>query len=285
MSRLEQALASGRQALLAPGATLEHAVAAALVVVKAADDEGENWAEDAARLSLIEALASAGLLRYWRVLSQRLLRLLGLDAARDGEFRFDPNVLATAVAAGESTTIAAAGRLHEAQVSAWRRGVANAMVDLVITDADEAIARAIAAALARQRTHYRERGLTLVRGGVLRHYHRPILAALAAGEFDGQNPINVAHQLRQRFELGNYNWRRLARSEIAWAQVEGKRELMRLQGIERYDYVTADDDRVSAICRRLEAAGPYLVANDSSPLPMRDSHPNCRCTISPVLPS
>lgn len=287
MDRQDAALALAHRHLKAGGG-LDAAVGRALVAIKAADDgDGESWAEDAARLQLIEALASAGLLLHWRALRDLVLRMLGLAVPVGDHFNFDPNDLPALIAAGEQmamTVTAPEGVLTQAQLAAWRRGVINAAADLALELNSDAVAGAIERARARQRLHYQARGLQYVRAGIGRHYQQPIVAALAAGEFDGQNPVNVAIQLRRRFRAGNYNWERLARSEVAWAQVEGKRQLLRQQGIEKYDYVTADDDRVSKICRHLEAGSPYLVADENAPLPMRDSHPNCRCSILPVLP-
>src|SRR5690606_8606567 len=106
-----------------------------------------------------------------------------------------------------------------------------------------------------------------------------IVAALASGEFDGQNPVNVARELQRRFDGGDYNWERLARSEIAMAQSDGSLALYEQQGITLVDYSTAEDEAVSTICRELAAAGPYTL--DKAPVPVRDSHPNCRCAIVP----
>jgi SPP1 gp7 family putative phage head morphogenesis protein len=257
--------------------------------MKAADDEGEGepWAEDAVRLSLIEALATAGLLRHWRSLRDLVLRVLGLLVPSGDRFQFDPTQLPSLVAAGElmiRTVTAPTGPLTAAQVDAWRRGMINAAVNLSLRADEEPVASAIARALERQRAHYQARGLRYVRSGVARQFLQPIVAALSAGEFDGQNPVNVAVQLRRRFGRGEYNWQRLATSEVAWAQVEGKRELYIDQQIEKYDFVTADGPRVCPVCAGHAAGGPYLVSDDSAPLPMRDSHPGCRCTTLPVLP-
>lgn len=139
------------------------------------------------------------------------------------------------------------------------------------------VAAAIAVLRSQMRRWFGEWGLSLVRGGLEREMRVQVATALASGEFDGQNPVNVARELRRRFDAGDYNWERLARSEIAMSQSHGKREMYRQQGVTTVDYMTAGDEKVSAICRRLEAAGPYEL--DSAPIPVEDSHPNCRCTL------
>lgn len=278
MHRTDTALTLAYRHLRA-GASVEQATHLAMITLKAEDGEGgENWAEDAARLGLIEQLTAAGLLLRWRALRDLVIRLLGLTSPAEDVFTFDPAHLPMLLAASETTArsmAAPTGPLTRGQVAAWRRGMLNAAVNLALDLDSDPVGGAIDRALARQRDHYAARGLALVRGGMARQYQQPIVAALMAGEFDGQNPVNVARQLRRRFGAGDYNWERLARSEIAWAQVEGKRQLLLQQGIERYDYVTANDNRVSRICRHFEADSPYVVADEASPLPMRDSHPNC----------
>ena len=79
---------------------------------------------------------------------------------------------------------------------------------------------------------------------------------------------------------GDYNWERLARSEIAMAQSDGSLALYEQQGITLVDYSTAEDEFVSTICRELAAAGPYTI--DKCPVPVRDSHPGCRCALVPA---
>ena len=100
---------------------------------------------------------------------------------------------------------------------------------------------------------------------------------MQAGLYEGQNPRDVARALRERFDGKNADWVRLARSEITQAHALGKLDQYQEMDIELYDYVTAGDGKVSAICRGNAARGPYPVGK--GPLPMRDSHPNCRCTV------
>lgn len=279
---------AGPAAMLRAGAPLadvtERALAS-LVRLKASDGP-ESFAEDDAQLPIIEALATLAVLGLWRQLRDKLIALLGLTGDAAAEFTFDPQKLAAMISDGELFAAAVAaptGPLTSAQVAGWIRGGRNAAAELQVEWNSDPVQRAIAQQLARIRTAYAEQGLALVRGGVARLYRAHIVAPLAAGEFDGQNAGHIARELRRRFGAGDYNWERLARSEVTAAQASGKLALYQAQGIEKYAYITAGDDRVSAICQALSAAGPYLVADPASPLPMRDSHPNCRCTIGPAL--
>lgn len=252
--------------------------------IKAAGDDGEHWAEDGERLGLIEWLIRAGISLEWRALRELVLRILGLAVPVGDRFDFDPTKLPELISAGDAmaTRVASdAGPLRRGQIAAWQRGMLNVALQLSLKD--DVVQAAIARALARMNAHYAAHGLALVRNGLVRHYQQPIIAMLASGAFDGQNPTHVARDLGRRFAAGDYNWERLARSETAWAHGTGKLQLMQEQGIVEFDYVTADDDKVSKICRHLEAGSPYLVAA-GRPIPMRDSHPNCRCTLLPRLP-
>lgn len=78
----------------------------------------------------------------------------------------------------------------------------------------------------------------------------------------------------------------IARTEIVRSHNQGQLQTMKELEIEKYDYVTAGDDRVSDICRRYEQEGiergGYIVSlagTESNPLPSTNSHPNCRCMV------
>lgn len=108
-----------------------------------------------------------------------------------------------------------------------------------------------------------------------------MLDDLSAGIYNGESVDTVADRLRARFEAHDYDWERLVRSEMAQAQSLGKIDEYRELGVTRYDYITAEDSRVSAICRANAAGGPYEIGK--GPMPMTDSHPNCRCSVGAVI--
>lgn len=245
------------------------------------EDGGESWAQRDPALPRLESATIDRLLGRWVELRDDVFDELGLDGMADDDFRFDQDLTASLAARGNAAQSSMTKTIVGAQQSAWERGIANAGLEVSADFGDALVRAAIAAARERIRTVYATSGLELVRSGIAREYQTRIVAALTSGEFDGQNPVNVAAALRARFAAGNYNWERLARTEIAMAQSEGKLDLLRQQGVTRYDYETANDALVSRICRTLAAAGPYLVADPASPIPGRDSHPQCRCTIMP----
>lgn len=253
--------------------------------LKAPASVGESWAEDDPALPRLEAAAIGYVVGQWRALRNDVLDLLGLTgtkalrkAVQGNRFAFTGAELVEIISRGERFNAAVAGPngpLIRAFLAAWARGWDNAGAEL---DLDDETARALEAV----RASIANRGLDLVRNGTVRTLRNGIVAELTSGTLDGMNPVHVAQHLRQRFAAGEYNWERLARTEIAMAQAAGKLHHYRGAGIEQVDYVTAGDDRVSDICRSLEAAGPYALG--SAPVPGRDSHPNCRCTIVARVP-
>lgn len=255
---------------------------------KAADDEseGEPWAESDPELPRIEDETTEALVSKWDQLRSEIMKRLGLLLPIGDTFVFDQDQLPDLLLQGTLVVRQIAPQLLEGQLAAWDRGIENADEQRPSKAArtkawadDPIVAAAIERLRAEARATFIETGLSMVRDGVARTYRQRIVAALASGEFDGQNPINVARELSERFEGGEYNWERLARSEIAMAQSDGKLTMMREQGVTQYDYETAGDSRVSRICNELAEAGPYKVDDPAAPLPVRDSHPNCRCSI------
>lgn len=248
--------------------------------MKAPASAGETWAEDDPALPVLESRAIGYIVGRWRRLREEVIDLLGLSPGKclrkavvGDRFAFTGADLVEIISRGERFSAEAAGPngpLIRAFLAAWARGWDNAGAELDLADESARALEAVRASIAR-------RGLELVRNGTVRTLRDGIVAELTSGALDGMNPINVARHLRQRFAAGEYNWERLARTEIAMAQADGKLDHYRSAGIEQVDYVTAGDDRVSDICRSLEAASPYAVG--SAPVPGRDSHPLCRCTL------
>lgn len=236
--------------------------------------DGEPWAEDDPELPRIETRTIAGLLSRWRKLERDTLAVLGLNGVKAPvAWTWKPEwqqLLEQLMMQAEIDLSASDGDLVRGIMQAWERGAIIAATGLGLEAAIMASREMVAAMMT-------TRGLQLVRTVLHRTYQEDLLRMLAEGAYNGEAPSIVARALRAAFGSHDYDWERLARSEIAQAQVLGKEDEYKLQGVETYDYVTAGDERVSAICRANEAGSPYLVGQ--GPLPMRDSHPNCRCTI------
>lgn len=70
----------------------------------------------------------------------------------------------------------------------------------------------------------------------------------------------------------------IARSEIIKASAEGTRQIMRQAGVKHYIWLTARDDRVCKTCQALDGK-KFRIDDPNAPLPVKDTHPNCRCVL------
>lgn len=248
--------------------------------------KAENYVEDGAALTRLERDTESALLGGWWDLYDATLQALAVATgagkgvkAPDPVFLFDPGSMIVALRELEEAFIAEAGgeeaALARNTFAAWLRGIENASAELQADAAEvvtEAVRRQNAAALA-------SNALAQATATTVTAYRDDIVAALAEGAYDGESPLDVARKLRQRFGAHEVDWERLARSEIAQAQASGKMDAYAEMEIERYDWIPAGDS--CPVCTSQAANGPYRVG--SGPLPMRDSHPNCRCTVAAVV--
>ncbi|MBB5769105.1 hypothetical protein [Xanthomonas euroxanthea] len=244
---------------------------------KAGGEDAEPWAEPDAALPAIEQRTIASMLSRWERLLADVMKLLGLDTVKAGTaWSFDLSLMTQLVSAGASSIGGMAAELNAGTVDAYDRGVINARADIDFDWSEPGVQQLMAESRTRVTSAMRREGLSRVREGVTREYTSRIVAALTSGQFDGQNPVHVAEALEDMFGAGNSNWERLARSEVADAQVQGKREMYLQAGFQQYDWITAGG---CVLCETLAASGPYRLDDAQTPLPMRSSHPNCRCSI------
>jgi len=236
----------------------------------------ESFVEDDPALPRLERDTERSLVTAWQQLRRDTLKALSLPAPRkdDGQpvFVFDASQMQDLLDLLDRYIDDNGGPdsvLVSNVVAAWERGLANAQAELDVA--------AVADELRREfRATAEQAQLANVRNAAVRVYRDEIAQALADGVYDGLTPQQVANQLRARFDLNEYNWRRLARTEISNAQFLGKLKQYAEAGIEHYDWLTAPD--ACTICVGLASAGPYIVG--LGPTPANDSHPECRCTIN-----
>lgn len=246
---------------------------------------GEPWADPDPELPRVEAQLIADLQREWRRFADEVLVALELPTTDTGAkstrakagWIFGGGAITgvlEAVAERAIQRIAGArGALLRAVFGTWLRGVMRGAEELgrdaILGDMVE-----------RVRTDLASAGLALVRGIFQRQWRDRVLAILQDGLLDGLSPTEVARRLRAEFGSADYDWRRLATSELAAAHSRGKLDEYAALGQEQFEFWTATDDRVCAICIGHAENGPYLVSA-GHPLPMVDTHPLCRCTIVP----
>ncbi|RRN78557.1 hypothetical protein EIM50_13790 [Pseudoxanthomonas sp. SGD-10] len=253
---------------------------------KAEDDAGgESWAERDPALPVLERDSQQALLGDWHALRDDVVRLLVPERTAQ-TWAFDISQLPPLVTRIDAGAATLADTLLEWQLAAWERGVENALAGQrhkaakAAWDDDPQIAAMVEAMRSAARAYLRERGLAYVQDGMDRLLRESVVSALAAGAYDGLNALAVAEQLERRFGAGDYNWERLARSEIAEAQVDGKLDLYAEQGIDEYAIVAAPD--ACPTCLRLAAEGPYRIGGLAAPRPVTGTHPNCRCSVEAV---
>ncbi|NMW23484.1 hypothetical protein HFP05_03435, partial [Rhodanobacter denitrificans] len=110
----------------------------------------------------------------------------------------------------------------------------------------------------------------------VRVYENDIVHALQQGAYNGENPRQVAAELGKKFSAANYDWKRLAESEMAASHAEGQKAALKGMMIYKYDWIEAPE--ACTICHDIAEHGPYPV--DTGPMPVRDSHPGCFCGIA-----
>lgn len=249
-----------------------------------ADDESEPWAETDPRLPRIERQNIARQLTRWWALARAASLVLGFNASgrsitpgpeQGDTFTMPDGALPSLLALGDRFTEDNSGAdapVLRATWDAWVRGWANGAAD-VDGDADGYVEFEDAV-----REQLLARGGELVRSATGRAYTERVVNALASGQYDGQNPVNVAADLQRKFGAGEYDWERLVTSEMAIAQSRGKLDVYRTEGVTLYDWTTAGSG-VCPICVGLADGGPYRVEDPNSPVPVVDSHPSCRCSV------
>lgn len=246
---------------------------------KAGDDEepGEPWADEDPELPRIERTARTELIALWAALLVALRKAIGLDENSPTPWQWNPaHVVAVNQAEGLFLQQAASelGPVSTALVDVWRRAVAIAAEQV----GAEAPKLQLTALIAR---NLRERGMAQVRTTTARVHRAEIIGLLSSGALDGLPAASVARDLARRFKAADYDWARLVSSEMVAAYGPAKLDEMRVNGVERYDWTTAGDANVCTICAGHRDAGPYVIG--LGPLPMRDSHPVCRCAVVPAL--
>ncbi len=241
------------------------------------DDEGEPWAEPDPALPEIERRAVEGSLALWHRFRDDVFAILGLPGGEVKDvgptWRYDALAMLSRLLETLDTYIASAtdvdGPLLREMFAAWVRGMENAV-------AGTGAAAAVEAARANMVAQMGTRVATYVPAAAIRSFTADILAKLQEGVFDGRNPKDVARQLRKRFGAHDYDWERLARSEIARAQGMGKLDQYRRMGATHVNLVTSPD--ACKHCKWLAESNPHPI--DQAPIIVDDTHPHCRCSYS-----
>lgn len=110
-----------------------------------------------------------------------------------------------------------------------------------------------------------------------------IAQGLKEGSSDKEITENIQKEIKN---ISNTRAQRIARTEIVKSHTIAQTETMKQAGIEEYNYITANDKKVSKICRRNQGNKgrekiykTALAGTAQNPLPVINSHPGCRCSI------
>ena len=101
---------------------------------------------------------------------------------------------------------------------------------------------------------------------------------LTSGIIQGKSIYQVANMMDARLQVGRSQTQRLVRTEYMHALNQGQIETYRSNGYAKLRWVATMDDKTSDICRKRNGK-EYAVDN----LPDIPAHPNCRCTLVPVI--
>lgn len=92
----------------------------------------------------------------------------------------------------------------------------------------------------------------------------------------------LVKELNKAFNVGFYCSDRIARTELTYVQNKAAIDRYKSNGVDKYKYLAAIDDRTSAICTEMNGKEFLLsectIGTNAPPL-----HPNCRCTIIPII--
>jgi SPP1 gp7 family putative phage head morphogenesis protein len=119
-------------------------------------------------------------------------------------------------------------------------------------------------------------GFDLLKDNATKAILQQIMPEMQAQMLAGTNPRHVADRLEKLFGDQNSDWERLARSEMSMAAERAKLDEWGEWDIKKVEFTPAPD--ACAVCFSL--AGDYDIG--SSPVPVADTHPRCRCSIRPA---
>lgn len=101
---------------------------------------------------------------------------------------------------------------------------------------------------------------------------------LTAGIVKGDGIYKVADRLDKRLDVGKSQTQRLARTEYMHALNAGQLETYQENGYDKLEWVASEDGKGCGICH-LRNGKQYNIDG----VPVLPAHPNCRCTMIPVI--
>ena len=242
-------------------------------------------------LDKIESDALSAISDEWNETTLYLVRALGLESApeqnamtSDG-FTFtsaDKQLISAELAAFVTTMMEndglAQGALTQAYVRAWAQGVIDGYSRSNLTEPAGELSNA--AAVEKLLQSSKASFATFIDNKLTGRIHRILEAGAAAGE----NPINIAANLKRELGGASWKWEQIARSEIAMAWDDGKRgewfaEIADDLIDDLFDFIPAPDGCPQ--CQSQAVGNPRTL--EKTPRPVINTHPSCRCDVAPHI--
>jgi hypothetical protein len=117
-------------------------------------------------------------------------------------------------------------------------------------------------------------GFQLVKDNATKAIVNQIIPAIDAHVIAGTNPVQIASVLEKLFGDQNSDWERLARSELTMATEQAKLDEWGAWKVKQVEFIPAPDACYNCMALR----GVYDIGQ--CPMPVRDTHPRCRCSIT-----
>lgn len=106
---------------------------------------------------------------------------------------------------------------------------------------------------------------------------------LAGGMSQGDTIPTIVESIRESFSLTSYKAEIIGRTEVVRTHNIATFTAIKNAGVTKeYQWLTSKRENVCTICRPRHGK-IYKLDDPSSPMPVRDSHPNCNCSIVPYV--
>jgi hypothetical protein len=120
-----------------------------------------------------------------------------------------------------------------------------------------------------------QNGFALVKNQATLAIKKKILPEMQAFSLAGSNPLEAARHLERMFGDQNASWERLARSEMTLAAEEAKLDEWAAWGEDTAEFMPAPG--ACPLCKSMK--GEYALK--LCPVPVKNTHPRCRCSLVP----
>ncbi len=98
----------------------------------------------------------------------------------------------------------------------------------------------------------------------------------------GTSSEELVQTIMERFNVSYHQAKRITKTELAHIQVQSAVDRYKAAGVDMYEFYCVEDERTCEECGKLHGQiFPFLVAEIGTNMP--PIHPNCRCTIIPII--